>query len=111
MRISIENHRNLAQRQKHVKNLYDVYLAQQTRQSWKNFVNANQALTEYIRNKIRQNPWILHWIESNKENAARKIQKRFLNRRALAVFSAIRTLPPNTQRKIATQVLRRRSGV
>ena len=100
MRVPLENYRRLTQLRNQAKRAYGT----------KNYMRARQELNAFAKNKIRQNPWFLIWVEENENKAARRIQKRFLNKRALRVFSALRSLPRNVQTIIASRVLRRRSA-
>ena len=119
MKFPLENHARLLKLQHNRNVLYNIYTRSPSAERWNKVVRANSRLYNFnmeqrrkYQQQRRTGP-LLQWknnVNSNRNTAARKIQKRYLNYKAITLLKALKSLPAGLRNSIAQSALRRRSA-
>lgn len=117
MKFPLESHSRLLKLEHERKVLYNRYIHSPSDARWREVVRANARLYEFnmhqrVKNREKRKP-VLQWrinVNSNRNTAARKIQKRYLNYKAITILKALKNLPVELRNSIAQSALRRRSA-
>jgi hypothetical protein len=119
MKFPLENHARLLRLQHNRNVLYNIYKRSPSAERWNKVVRANSRLYNFnmeqrLKNQRRRRTGpVLQWrnnVNSNRNTAARKIQKRYLNYKAITLLKALKSLPAEIRNSIAQSALRRRSA-